>query len=258
METDGTRRFSSRVADYIRYRPSYPGEAIGLLERECGLAPGAAVADIGSGTGLLAGLFLQLGCEVFGVEPNGDMRRAGERILSTEWRFHSINGRAEQTGLPDASVDLVAAGQSFHWFDREAAKVEFRRIARPPGWVALLWNERLVEGRFLEEYEALLHRYCPEYASVDHRRMDADIMDAFFGPRNWRLATFPNDQRFDLEGLMGRLHSSSYAPAAGSAEHEALNAEVARLFAECQQDGLVAWRHETKVYYGALGANAVS
>lgn len=252
MDLDSTRRFSSRVEDYIRHRPSYPEDIISLLERECGLEAGARLADIGSGTGLLAALFLRRGCEVFGVEPNAEMRMAGERLLAAEPRFHSIDGRAEATGLPDGSVDFVTAGQAFHWFNGPAARAEFVRILRRSGWVVLVWNERLVEGRFLEEYEALLDRYAPDYRRIDHRRMDAGVMDDFFGVGKWRLRSFPNEQRFDLAGLLGRLHSSSYAPAAGSDQYQRINEEIARLFAECQQDGKVAFRYETKVYYGQL------
>lgn len=252
MELDSTRRFSSRVDDYIRYRPPYPGAIVPLLERACGLRPGACVADIGSGTGLLAQLFLRFGCEVIGVEPNPDMRAAGDRMLAQKPRFRSVDGRAEATGLAGRSVDLVTAGQAFHWFDAGAAKEEFRRILKPPGWVVLAWNERLVSGRFLEEYESLLHRYAPEYERVDHRRIDAAAMDRFYGPGAWQLTTFPNDQRFDLDGVLGRLHSSSYAPAAGTEAYRRINDDVEKLFAECQQGGLVAFRHETKVYVGRL------
>jgi SAM-dependent methyltransferase len=252
MDLDSTRRFSSRVEDYIRYRPSYPEGIIPLLERECGLRPGASIADIGSGTGFFATLFLRFGCEVIGIEPNADMRIAGERLLAAEPRFHSIDGRAEATGLPAASVDFVTAGQAFHWFDLPAARAEFHRILKPRGWVVLAWNERLVEGRFLEEYEALLNRYAPDYSQIDHRRMDAGVMDDFFGAGQWRLSSFPNEQLFDLAGLLGRLHSSSYAPAAGSEAYSKINDDIERLFTECEQDGRVAFRYETKVYRGQL------
>ncbi|HLK70025.1 MAG TPA: class I SAM-dependent methyltransferase [Bryobacteraceae bacterium] len=254
MDVNPTGRFSSRVADYIRYRPSYPDGVIPMLERECGLRPGARIADIGSGTGLLAQLFLRFGCEVWGVEPNAEMRHAGERLLAGEGKFHSVEGRAEQTGLPAAGIDLVAAGQAFHWFDAAAARAEFRRILRPPGWVVLVWNERLVEGRFLEEYEALLNRYSTEYAQVDHRRMDAGVMDEFFGPGQWKLEAMPNAQYFDLDGLLGRLDSSSYAPAPGTDSHAQITAALGELFARSQQNGVVPFLYETKIYVGNIGS----
>ena len=105
------------MEDYIRYRPSYPEAILAWLARECGLAPESRIADIGSGTGILARLFLQFGCRVFGVEPNAGMRAGAERQFAGEPRFHSVDARAEATTLPDANVHFVTAGQSFHWFD---------------------------------------------------------------------------------------------------------------------------------------------
>src|SRR4051812_26588364 len=102
-----TRRFSSRVENYVKYRPSYPAEVVELLAAECGLTPTALVADVGSGTGLLAELFLKNGNHVFGVEPNREMREAGERLLGSYANFTSVNGTAEATTLPDRSVDMI-------------------------------------------------------------------------------------------------------------------------------------------------------
>src|SRR5579862_2299669 len=113
METDSTRRFAYRSDAYARFRPSYPAGVTELLSRECGLNAASCLADVGSGTGLLAELFLTMGCEVFGVEPNAEMRASGERLLSGYPRFHSVEGRAESTTLADGSVDFVTAGQAF-------------------------------------------------------------------------------------------------------------------------------------------------
>lgn len=249
---DPTGRFSSRVDDYIRYRPSYPREIIPLLERECGLTAQSTVADIGSGTGFLTKLFLDFGCRVIGVEPNKEMREAGERILAPYRKFTSIDGRAEQTGIADSSVDLLIAGQSFHWFDAAASRVEFRRILRNPPWVALVWNERLVTSEFLAGYEDLIRRYARDYNKVDHRRIDRDRITDFFEHRNWKLATFPNVQHFDWTGLRGRLDSSSYAPRPGEKNHEPLMAGLKQLYETHQTNGCVDFRYDTNVYYGAL------
>jgi SAM-dependent methyltransferase len=249
---DPTGRFSSRVDDYIRYRPSYPHEIVPLLARECGLSADSSVADIGSGTGFLTKLFLDFGCAVSGVEPNKEMREAGERLLARYKIFTSIDGRAEHTGLADSSVDLVVAGQAFHWFDVPAARTEFRRILRGPRWVALVWNERLEDSEFLAGYEALVRRYGPEYGQVDHRRIDAAKIGDFFQHRDWKLATFPNVQHFDWIGLRGRLQSSSYAPRPGDANYEPLLQELKRLFEAHQKGGRVDFAYETKLYYGRL------
>lgn len=251
-DLDSTARFSSRVEDYVRYRPSYPLEAVALLQRECGLGANSTVADIGSGTGLLSKLFLDLGCRVMGVEPNAAMREAGERILAQYPRFTSIDARAERTGLPDASANLVAAGQAFHWFTADEARKEFYRILRPPRWVALIWNEREVTGGFLTGYEALLHRYAPDYAKVDHRQIDATRITAFFDHHNWKLATFHNVQKFDRTGVLGRLHSSSYAPQRGTPNYQPLVSELERLFEAHQHNGEIDFLYQTTLYYGGL------
>jgi SAM-dependent methyltransferase len=252
MAPDPTERFSTRVADYIRYRPSYPEALLAWLARECGLTPRARIADVGSGTGILADLFLRYGCHVDGVEPNADMRAAGERQLAGEPAFHSVDGRAEATTLPGASVDFVTAGQAYHWFDPEATRAEFRRILKPPGWVVLVWNERLVTGGFLTGYEALLQRLSSDYGRVDHRRIDAAEITRFFTHQAWRTATFPNHQDFDRTGLRGRLLSSSYAPLPGSPGYRPMMEELEALFAAYQQAGQVKVIYETKVYAGQL------
>src|SRR5688572_15000399 len=150
-------RFSSRVENYIKFRPGYPKEVIDILKTDCGLTESSKVADIGSGTGILSELFLKNGNRVFGVEPNEPMRTAAERLLSAFPEFVSVDGSAEATRLEAGSMDFVAAGQAFHWFDRDAAKTEFKRILKPEGWVVLIWNERSIDSTpFLREYEKLL------------------------------------------------------------------------------------------------------
>jgi Dimethyladenosine transferase (rRNA methylation) len=87
---EATQRFSSRVENYIRYRPHYPPDIIKLLRDQCGLSTDSVVADIGSGTGILSELFLDNGNQVYAVEPNSEMRQAGERLLGHNPRFSSV------------------------------------------------------------------------------------------------------------------------------------------------------------------------
>src|SRR5882724_9726235 len=139
---DATQRFSSRVDNYVRYRPGYPSEVLELLKAECGLKPNTVIADIASGTGILTRMLLENGNPVFGVEPNPEMRKAGEQLLTGYPGFTSVAGGAEATTLDDHSVDIITAAQAAHWFDRERARSEFVRILVPGGWTVLLWNER--------------------------------------------------------------------------------------------------------------------
>jgi|SRR5579863_3850540 len=247
-----SERFSSRAADYARYRPGYPPAALALLRARCGLAPQAQVADIGSGTGLLTQSLLASGAQVFAVEPNDSMRAAAEKQLKGEAGFHSVKGSAESTTLPSLSIDLWVAGQAFHWFDVAASRCEALRIARPGACAALLWNERPADaGPFSLEYEALLRRYAPEYERIAATRANEASMREFFGG-TLELASFPNQQRFDLEGLRGRLMSSSYAPQAGQPGHEPLLRELRLLFERYQRGGRITFPYQTLLYFAPL------
>lgn len=252
--TDPTARFSDRVADYVRYRPGYPPAVVAYLAHACGLTPEWVVADVGAGPGNLARGFLDNGNRVLAIEPNPAMREAGERLLGDRPGFRSIDGRAEATGLADAGVDLVAAGQAFHWFDKQAARTEFARVLRRPGWVALVWNERHPYGTpFLEAYEALLFAHGTDYAAVRHQdAASEEVLAAFFAPGGYAVARFDYVQRFDLPGLTGRLLSSSYAPQRGQPGHEPMLAELARIFDRCQVGGLVEFPYDTTVHVGRV------
>ncbi len=251
---DPTRRFTSRVTNYVKYRPSYPAVIIDLLVTECGLTSDSIVADVGSGTGLLAELFLKAGNRVLGIEPNREMREAGEQLLRGYDRFISIAATAEATMLPDHSVDFIAAGQAFHWFDRERVGVEFARILKPRGWLVLIWNERRIDSTpFLRAYEQLLRTYSTEYAQVDHKQVDLDIIQAAFPTAVFKTRSFNNQQRFDFEGVKGRLLSSSYAPEDGHPNHAPMLAELAAIFEAYQQNGEIVFEYDTRVTYGQLG-----
>src|SRR6476620_3755120 len=160
LEITPTQRFSSRVGNYSRFRPSYPAEIVGILRQECGLSPESVIADVASGTGIFTRLLLENGNRAFGVEPNDAMRKAGEEYLAAYPKFASVAGTAENTTLPDASVDLVTAAQAAHWFDRGKAITEFRRILKPEGYLVLLWNDRRTDASaFARDYESLLLEY---------------------------------------------------------------------------------------------------
>jgi SAM-dependent methyltransferase len=252
MALTSSDRFLGRVEAYARHRPSYPPAAIDLLAARCGLRPGATAVDLGSGTGILSALLLQRGARVFGIEPNPQMRRYSEHALGGE--FRSQDGTAENTSMADGFFDLLVAGQAFHWFDPQRARAEALRILKPGGWAALLWNER-PQGTvaFLEDYEALLRRYAPEYDAVTRLRAQEEGIGQFFG-RAPEHATFPNQQVLDLEGLVGRVMSSSYAPMAGKPGHEPLMAGLRDVFDRHQDRGKVIFPYRTLVYFGQPAA----
>lgn len=123
-----TERFNNRVDNYTLYRPHYPKEIIPFLKKEIGLTEHSLIADIGSGTGISSEIFLDNGNMVYAVEPNIEMREAAEKMHKFDKNFISINASAEKTSLKDNSIDVIIAGQAFHWFDKTLAKNEFKRI----------------------------------------------------------------------------------------------------------------------------------
>jgi len=250
--SDPANRFTNRVENYVRYRPGYPPEVWQVLAERAGLTTTSVVADIGSGTGISTKLFLDHGNTVYAVEPNDAMRAAAEKLLRLAPRFHSVAATAEQTNLADASVDLIVAGQAFHWFRVPEARREFQRILRPSGWVALLWNTRRTDSTpFLRGYERLLLEFGTDYREVNHANVSATTLPEFFGapPEYVRL---DNVQHFDLAGLTGRLLSSSYVPAEDDLRYRPMLDTLQRLFDTHQQHGQVSFEYDTELYFGKI------
>jgi SAM-dependent methyltransferase len=249
---NATSRFSDRVENYVRYRPGYPSDVLRVLENACGLAPGHVIADIASGTGIWSRMLLEKGNHVFGVEPNAEMRQAGERLLAGFPKFTSVAGTAEATTLPDKSIDFATAAQAAHWFDRERARLEFVRILKPGGWLVLLWNERLTDSTaFLRDYEELLLTFGTDYEDVRHERT-TDAVNEFFDPAPYKEHVFPMRQEFDYAGLEGRLLSSSYAPGPQHANHAPMLRELRRICEAHAESGRVNFDYKTRVYFGRL------
>lgn len=247
-----TERFSDRVGNYVKYRPGYPPEVLQLFRDEMGLRRDSVVADIGSGTGISARIFLENGNEVFAVEPNDAMRSAAEAELSGFDKFRSIKGTAEDTSLPDGVADIVIAAQAFHWFRPDETREEFKRILRAGGYAALIWNERQsATTPFLLDYERLILEYGKDYKEVRHERISNELIQGFF-KKDFKTAVFQNSQSFDLDGIKGRTLSSSYMPGADDPLLEPMLDELSELFAKHEEKGKIEVLYDTKVYYCAL------
>jgi SAM-dependent methyltransferase len=247
-----TERFSSRVETYVRFRPTYPRGVIEVLRDECGLSSESVVADIASGTGLFTRLLLENGNRVFGVEPNADMRRAGEEYLASFPNFTSVAGTAELSSLQDQSIDLVTTAQAAHWFKRDEAVKEFQRILKPGHYLALIFNDRQVKGSALaDDYEDLVVKYGTDYSAV--KRLGRIFEgDEFFAPFKCGKRVLSNYQDLDYPALEGRLLSSSYAPQRGDPAHEPMLADLRRMFDKHQRSGLVRMEYDTNIYFGKL------
>lgn len=247
--SDTVQRFSNRAANYVKYRPGYPPEVLDLFKTEMGLTEKSVLADIGSGTGLSAKLFLENSSTVYGVEPNSAMREAAQEYLKEFPNFISHDGTAENTNLDDASLDFVIAAQAFHWFNAEKTRTEFQRVLKPAGHVVLMWNERQLDRtEFLREYEEFLLKYAVDYEKVRHENIDQEKLADFF-QADYRRATFANEQEFDLAGLRGRLLSASYMPSEDDPSFPALEKELKELFAKHSEQGRIKVFYDTNIYY---------
>jgi SAM-dependent methyltransferase len=226
------------------------------LTTECGLAPRHSVADIASGTGIWTRMLLENGNSVVGVEPNTEMREAGERLLAAfpqfTGKFTSLAGTAEATTLADQSVEFVTAAQAAHWFERRRSRSEFVRILKPGGWLVLLWNERLTDSTaFLRDYEQLLLKYGTDYQEVRHERTTSAVNE-FFDPAPFEERRFEMRQEFDYAGVEGRLLSSSYVPGPEHPQYAHMLRELRRIFDAHEAQDRVAFDYETRVFFGRL------
>lgn len=248
-----TERFTQTVSDYLKYRPSYPPEVLQVLKKDCGLKKTDTIADVGSGTGFLAKPLLEEGNVVYGVEPNAAMRSAAAYYLQEFPNYHMIDATAEATTLADHSIDIITVGTAFHWFDIPNTKIEFQRILKPDGWVVLAWNVRDIgKSKLLREYEDLIIKYGTDYKDTNAIRFDKVEVEDFFKPNEMHVAVFPHKQVFDLEGLQGRLLSTSYCPRPGDKNFSVMMHELKNIFYRHQHNGFVEFLYETKLYYGQL------
>jgi ubiquinone/menaquinone biosynthesis C-methylase UbiE len=246
---DPTRRFSNRVDNYVKYRPSYPAELIDLMIRDMRLTPSSIIAEIGSGTGKMTELLIARGLRISAIEPNTEMRHAAEALLRGFPNFTSVAAPAEATTLAPQSVDAIIVAQAFHWFDHAKCRVEFDRILKPGGGpIALIWNVRnITASEFQYEYEQLLKKHSPEYPQVRHREFNTDKLKAFFGKAEIINRSFDYRQVFNFEELKGRLLSSSYAPNAGPA-CDAMLQDLRILYDKFQRNDSVMFLYDTQLF----------
>lgn len=243
-----TRRFSNRAEDYVRFRPGYPPAAIDIITDGIRAHPDTLLAEIGAGTGICTRLLAPRGYRVVAIEPNPEMRAAATATANVEW--HS--GTAEETGLADQSVDAVICAQAYHWFRAADALREFARILKPKGRLALMWNSRDAADPLTAGYRQAILDVNGEHPA-ERREFDPDSIpcSGLFLP--CESFEFPNSQRLDLEGLLGRAMSASCVPKSG-APHRMLVERLGQLHAEhADSGGLVSLKYVTQVYRAVCG-----
>jgi ubiquinone/menaquinone biosynthesis C-methylase UbiE len=249
-----TERFTGRVAEYEKYRLRYPKAAIEILTARCGLRREDLVADVGAGTGMLAELFLENGNAVVAIEPNDEMRSVCDQLASAWPGLTVKKATAEATGLEDASVDFIAAGRAFHWFDVSKTSVEFRRILRPGGWVSIVSHSRVRDDSPMSKgYEGVLREFGTDYAENQERYESRARVEAFFAGGDLFRDESYGEQRLTLEELVGQTQSLSVTPEPGHAKFEGMQEALRSFFATWQKDGVVMMKTACKVTCGRFG-----
>ena len=247
-----TNKFDSKGNVYSKARPNYPDALFSYLLAERVINKDTVAADIGSGTGIFTIAMSQFVNSIFAVEPNDDMRRKAEEKYSSALNITSINATAENTSLPDCSVDLVTVAQAFHWFDRGLFKNECKRILKPNGKVVLVWNDRDSDSEIIKDNFAVNKKYCKDFkGSSNGIDFSKDAFSNFFSGE-FELVEFCNDLIYTREDFIARNLSSSYAPKENDIIYNDYVKAVEEVFEKYQANGTVKYPYITRCYIGTI------
>lgn len=167
----------TELARHYDKRADYADEAIRRMLETAAPDRARPIADVGAGTGKLTKLLLAHGYEVRAVEPNDAMREFGIGNTKGQRVTWSV-GTGEETGLPDGAFDLVTFGSSFNVTDRTRTLAEVRRILRPRGWFACMWNHRDLEDAVQAKVEGIIRARVPGYDYGTRREDQTEVIRA--------------------------------------------------------------------------------
>jgi ubiquinone/menaquinone biosynthesis C-methylase UbiE len=250
---DNTDRFTAKVYYYARYRPSYPAAFIDYLKKAAGIGRHSAVADIGAGTGILTKLLLPLAGRVIAVEPNEGMLRECMSFCKGAGNIEYISAGAEDTKLDGGSVDLITVAQAYHWFDEDKTAEEFKRILKPGGKAALVWNRKDPDNGVNDGIDAICRDLCPEYkGAAGGGRSEDDRVIRLFDKYGCERMTFDNDIEESLEGFIGGELSASYSPVCTDAGYDEFVGRLEALYKSFYGNGTMILRMKTYSYLGTV------
>lgn len=242
--------FNGRAEVYTLGRPSYPKKLIDELYTNYGFSDNSVIADIGSGTGKLSKQLLDKGSIVYAVEPNDDMRCVAEQELSEYSKFISVIGNAENTSLPDNSVDFITAAQAFHWFDIKKFRLECDRIKKDNSKIVLIWNSRDMNSDFNKESYEIYSKYCPCFKGFHGGMKTDDIRFSEFFNGRYEHITFDNSLMCTKDMFISRSLSGSYSLQKGDEHFNDYIASLQNLFDKYAVHGLVEMNNITDSYIG--------
>jgi len=250
LNPDFKTRFSTKAEIYHQYRWDYPPEAVEKLFEIVAPADETVIADIGAGTGIFTRHLLGLAREVYAVEPNPEMRACAERHLSAHPSFRSVAGSAEATSLPDHSVDLITIVQALHWCDAEATVREFRRIIKPGGWLAIIWNSSTDPelGNALNELRS--EAYGWDTSPINRPRCQPYVY--YFGHEDYQSHYFCVSTAQTWDQFFGGICSDSHAPLADHPAYADFEAATRAIFNNFRVGEMLPSSYQTELTIGQL------
>jgi len=245
-------RFNDRADNYNKYRPGYPDALLTFLFTYNQITSSSCVLEVGAGTGILSQKIATWGCRLTAMEPNDQMRAKAQAALQQFSNCNVVCGSAENTGLPNESVDLIVCAQAFHWFNMQAARAEFQRILKNGKQVAIIWNMRNTETAFEQEYQQVILKFSIDYLTVIKREERGNDLATFFHQGTFVQKQFVYDTYLTFEQLLGRTLSYSYMPNTGHPASHEMTKALQLLFDQHQYKGLVGLSYHTKLFIGTL------
>ena len=252
--------FGKTASDYATHRAGFPDRFFERLFKDRIVAKGDRVLDLGTGTGTVARGLAKRGCVVTGLDPSEPLMEQAKRLDGeAQISVRYVNGRAEQTGFPDASFEVVTAGQCWHWFDRSQVAREARRVLVPSGHLVIAHFDWLpLPGNVVEASEKLIKVHNPPWDGDDgtgiHPFWFADLSAAGF----CEIESFSFDVSvpYTHEGWLGRIRASAGVAASLSADTvERFNTEHREQLARDFPDEPLQVPHRVFAVYGRLPSN---
>ena len=240
-------RFSDKAENYTKYRPIYPNTVINKILDNFVSLNKIVAADIGAGTGIAARQLANKGLSVIALEPNSAMREAAEKHQNVEWK----NGSAEETNLPDASVDLITCFQSFHWFNPQPTLIEFRRILKEQGRLAIVFQDINREDEFTQAYGELVSKAANNRPPTDfsskiepvRKSSEFEYIDCY---------KFPYQQELDLPSLIGLAKSVSFISSEETVQKQLVDGLEDLYQRFCNSDGYVYLVYRNSVHLASI------
>ncbi len=245
-------KFTNKGQIYAGARPSYPKELFEYLQYRDIINQRSSVADIGSGTGIFTAQIASYVDAVYAVEPNEDMRKQANRTFAPYKNIISVNGTAEQTFLPDNSVDCITVAQAFHWFNRAIFRTECLRILKKYGKIVLIWNDRDSASTIIKENYRINALFCSLFKGASGgMSFDSKNFDDFFKER-CEYVQFSNTYQYDLSMFLERNLSSSYAPLKSDKQYTTYIHALKELFYKQNVNGYIEYPYITRCYIGTV------